>query len=75
VPFCSRESFLPRGPAQAATELLEPENLRLGGPQHHHRVEGWKIDAFVEDVHAKNDIEVALFELLERQRARRGGVA
>jgi hypothetical protein len=36
--------------AQAAAQLLQEQDLRLGGPQHHHRVDAGQVDTFVEQV-------------------------
>ena len=65
---------LPGRLPQTSAELLEPENLRLRGPQHHHRVERRQVDAFVEHVHAKDDVQVAGGQALEGcgSRRRRG---
>ncbi|MNF38605.1 hypothetical protein D3C84_195590 [compost metagenome] len=40
--------------AQTTTQLLQKEDFRLGRAQHHHRIDGRQIDAFVEQVHRKD---------------------
>ena len=66
------EPLLAWRPPKTAAELLKPEDLRLRGPQHHDGVERRQIDAFVEHVHGKDDVELAPLKLLERQRPWRG---
>jgi hypothetical protein len=65
------EPFLAGRLPQPASELLEPENLRLGRPEHHDGVERWEIDALVEHIHGKHDVQLAGLELLERGCPRR----
>ena len=63
------EVFLLVAEAQAAAELLKEEDLRLGRPQHHHRVDAGEVDAFVEQVHGEDDTEPTVAQLLQRLRA------
>jgi len=54
-----RELLAARGLAEAAAELLEPEDARLGGAEHEDGVELGEVEAFVEDVHGTDDVELA----------------
>ena len=63
------------GLAEAAAELLEPEDARLRGAQHEDGVELGEVEALVEDVHGADDVELARRELLERLGPRGRGVA
>ena len=63
------------GLAEAAAELLEPQDPRLRGAEHEDGVELGEVEAFVEDVHRADDVELALRELLQRLRPRGRGVA
>src|SRR5690606_26453191 len=58
--------------AQAATELLQPDDLRFGGPKHHHRVDRRYVHALVEHVHGEDDLQVAGGQALQRYRSRIG---
>ena len=53
------QALLALGHTKPATELLEPDNGRLRRPKHHHRVYRRDIDALVEHVDGKNDLEFA----------------
>ena len=59
------ELLVAGGLAEAAAELLEPEDARLGGAEHEDGVELREVEAFVEDVHGADDVEVAGGELFE----------
>jgi hypothetical protein len=61
--------------AEAPAELLEPQDPGLRGPQHEDGVELGEVEAFVEDVHRADDVELALRQLVQRLRAGGGGVA
>ncbi len=51
--------------AQAASELLEEHDRRVGRPQHEDGVESGQVDAFVEEVDREDDVEIAGIEPLE----------
>ena len=71
------EPLLALAPSEAAPELLKPEDLRLRRPEHHDRVERRQVDAFVEHVDGKDDVQLAAAQLLERRGpwcGRRAGV-
>ncbi len=63
-----RWSF-PVGDAEAAAELLQPEDAGLGGAQHHDGVDVGQVDALVEHVDREDDIEIAALSC-SRRRAR-----
>ena len=47
------------GLPEAAAELLEPQDAGLGGAEHEDGVQLGEVEAFVEDVHGADDVEVA----------------
>lgn len=51
------------GFSQAASKLLQPENLRFRWSQHHDRIECGQIDSLVEHIDGKHDVQVAGREL------------
>lgn len=59
------------GLAQAAAELLEPDDPRLRGPEHQDGVQLREVQAFVEDVHGADDVELARGQHLQGLRAGR----
>src|SRR5690606_28481098 len=58
--------------SQTATELLQPDDLRLGGPQHHPSVDGMEVDSRVEHVDGEDHLKVSGGQTLQRGRARIG---
>ena len=44
---------------QAPAELLQEHHRALGGPQEQHGVDGGDVEAFVEEVHGEEDLQVA----------------
>ena len=52
------------GLAEAPAELLEPQDSRFHGAEHEDGVELGEVEAFVEDVHRADDVELALRQLL-----------
>jgi hypothetical protein len=63
------EVFLFIAQPQAAAQLLKEEDLRLGRPQHHHRVDPGEVHALVEQVNGEDGAELAVPQLLQRLRA------
>lgn len=53
------EALLARGLTKSPPELLEPQDARPGGAKHHHRIDVGEVDAFVEHVDSKYDVELA----------------
>ena len=50
--------------AEATPELLQPKDRRLGGSEHQHRVDRRQINALVEYVDGKNDLQLTSSQLL-----------
>ena len=48
------------GESEASAELLGPQDSGLGGAEHHDRVEGGEVDAFVEGIDGEDDVELAI---------------
>ena len=69
------EMGLVGGSAQASAQLLQPDHGAFGRAQHEHRVDRGHINAFVEHIDREDDIEVAVFEGLQRAGPGGGGVA
>ena len=65
-------SCLPSIDAQAAAELLEEHDRRLGRAQHQHRVDLGHVEALVEQVDGEDDVELAVAQLFDRLLPRRG---
>jgi hypothetical protein len=60
------ELLLPLRPAQPAPELLQEQDLRLGGAQHQDGVDGGQVDALAEQVDREDDLQAAVGEALQR---------
>src|SRR4051812_28064688 len=69
------QDLVVRGLAQAAAELLQPDDPRLGGAEHQHRVQLREVEPLVEDVHGTDDVQLAGREQLEGLRTRGGRLA
>ena len=54
-----REAALAPAEAQTAAELLQEHDRALGGPQEQHRVDLGDVEAFVEQIHRKQDLQLA----------------
>ena len=52
--------------SQPSAELLEPQDPRFGGAQHEDRVDRRHVDALVQDIDGKDDVEFAVAQLFER---------
>ena len=63
------QSRLERALPESATQLLEPDDFRLRRTQHHHRVNLWNIQSFVEHVHREEHLELSLGELSQAFRS------
>ena len=57
------------GEAQAPAQLLQEHHRALGGPQQRHGVDRGDVEAFVEQVHGEEDLQLA------RLQAAQGGLA
>ena len=62
-------ALLARVAAQAAAELLQEQDLGLGGPEHHDGVDGRQVHALVEQVHREDHLQVAALQLLQGRAA------
>jgi hypothetical protein len=69
------QDLVVRGLAQASAELLQPDDPRLGGAEHQHRVQLREVEPLVEDVHGADHVQLAGREELERLRTRGGRLA
>ncbi len=55
---------LPFRLAQSAAKLLQPNCRGLRGAQHQHRVDRWDVEAFIEHVNGKDNVDVAVGKFL-----------
>jgi hypothetical protein len=53
------EAAFARAEAQPAAELLQEHQMALGGAQEQHRVDLGDVEAFVEQIHRKQDLQLA----------------
>src|SRR5947208_15182178 len=60
-----REAVLAVGSSQATTELLKEDSRALGRSQEEHGVDIGKINAFVEQIHAEDTLDVTQPKRLE----------
>ena len=58
------------GFSQSSTQLLQEQDGAFGRAQHHHGADIRQIDAFVEHVDGKQDVDLAPVKLFQRGRAR-----
>jgi hypothetical protein len=63
------------GGAEAAAELLQPEDAGLGGAEHEDGVDRGEVDGHVEDVHVVDDVKLSRLQLLQRPSPQRTPLA
>src|SRR6516225_7317210 len=51
---------------QSSTELLQPDDPRFGGSQHHDGIESRHINAFVEDINGTQNREGSVLQRFQR---------
>jgi hypothetical protein len=67
------QSFLPGGPAEPTTELLQEQDLGFRRTQHQHGVDAGEIDAFIEQIDRENDLQAPISKLLKSLASPHGG--
>ena len=65
-----RRALLPAARAEAAAELLEEDDARLGRAEHHDAVDRRDVDALVEDVDRADGVELAALRASRARRSR-----
>jgi hypothetical protein len=66
-----RQAFFAFCFPQSSPELLQPKDFRLGRAEHHDGIDQREVDALVEHVDGKHNLELAYLKLFQRESSRR----